>query len=334
MKQYLRNNMAKFREFYVSPGAGSNFLAKHCLWCEIPQEWAPQDISTNEFFINRVKSDSEVMAYDIRNSDPTTAPAKYYDCPDKSILSESERIKPILIELTEYIYNFYKSKGAEDLNDGGDDGAFAKDDRKIVIDHCDHLWREDFSVWTHSFFHLFESEHFDNDIPGPVVEQIREVEDYFAMCREYYYSECERNDWDMFQICHSHPFLTTSPRLKFPNDFKTLVIRLDPETNMFVGALQDIKSDNYEPNAYVGNFGDNMRNSQCIQLADDTVSYRKIFFENNVEEIRKMYDFFDNADYFEENKTKIMKEFKEYHDNNMIVIKDYMPLFYERVKKF
>ena len=216
-----------------------------------------------------------------------------------------------------------------------DNGIFillAKDDRKIVIDHCDHLWREDFSVWTQSFFYLFESEHFhDNDMPGPVVEQIREVEDYFAKCREYYYSECGRNDWDMFQICHSHPFLTTSPRLKFPNDFKTLVMRLDPGTNMVVGALQDIKSNNFDPIGYVDNFGDNIRNSECIQLSDDSVSYRKIFFENDRLEIMKMYEFFDNKAYFHKNRPQIMKEFKEYHDKNMEVIKKFMPLFYEQI---
>ena len=321
--------MTKFREFYVPAGAGSNFLAKHCLWGEVSQEWAPQDINQNEFFINRIKSDAKVMAYDIRNSDPTTPPAKYYDCPDKSILSESERIKPILIELTEYIYNFYKSKGPEDLNDGGDDGAFAKDDRKVVIDHCAHLWREDFSVWTQSFFYLFESEHFhDTDVPELIIEQIREVEDYFAKCREYYYSECERNDWNMFQICHSHPFLSTSPRLKFPNDFKTLVMRLDPGTNMVVGALQDIKSNNYDPIGYVGNFGDNIRNSQCIQLSDDSVSYRKIFFENDRLEIMKMYEFFDNKEYFHKNRPQIMNDFKEYHNDNMKVIKKLAPRYH------
>ena len=45
-----------------------------------------------------------------------------------------------------------------------------------------------------------------------------------------------------------------------------------------------------------------------------------------------MYDFFGNVKYFDENKMVIMKEFKDYHNNNMIVIKDFMPLFYERIK--
>ena len=332
--------MAKFREFYVPAGAGSNFLAKHCLWCEIPQEWAPEDYSQNEYFINRVKSDSEVMSYGIRNSDPASATAKYYDCPDKSIISESARIKPILIELDRFICDFYQSKETENLNKGGDDGLFAKDDRKIVIDHCDHLWREDFSVWTHSFFYLFGSEHFhDNDIPGPVVEQIREVEDYFAMCREYYYSECERNDWDMFQICHSHPFHSTSPRLKFPSNINTMAMEVDAEMTMYNNALIDIKMHEYTEDNYevlVDENGqpinpENLYVNINVKFSNQKVSFRKIYFENNEDEIRRIYDFFDNEYYFDKNRVQIMSEFRQYHDDNMKLVQKLTPKLYEKI---
>jgi len=46
----------------------------------------------------------------------------------------------------------------------------------------------------------------------------------------------------------------------------------------------------------------------------------------------KIYDFFDNKDYFEENKTNIMKEFKEYHGNNMAVIQKFIPKLYKQLK--
>jgi len=350
LKKYLRNNMAKFREFYVPAGAGSNFLAKQCLWCENPDEWRPQDTSQNEFFIARVKSDAQVMSYGIRNSDIKSvfetlsktliSPAKYYDCPDKSILSESKRIKRILIELDKFICDFYQSKETENLNKGGDDGLFAKDDRKIVIDHCDHLWREDFSVWTHSFFHLFESEHFhDNDVSGPVLEQIREVEDYFAKCREYYYDECERNNWDMFQIVHAHPFNSTSPRLKFPSNINTMAMEVDAEMTMYNNALIDIKMHEYTEDNYevmVDENGQPINPEKLyvninVKFSNQKVSFRKIYFENDEHEIRRIYDFFDNEDYFDKNRVQIMSEFRQYHDDNMKLVQKLTPKLYENI---
>jgi hypothetical protein len=60
------------------------------------------------------------------------------------------------------------------------------------------------------------------------------------------------------------------------------------------------------------------------KLSDDTISYRKIFLENDENEVMKIYDFFDNKDYFDKNRTDIMKDFKEYHGNNMAVLKQYI----------
>ena len=71
--------------------------------------------------------------------------------------------------------------------------------------------------------------------------------------------------------------------------------------------------------------------NMSVSLSDDKVSYRKIFFENNEDEIRKMYDFFDNEDYFDKNKVQIMSEFREYHDKNMSVIQKFAPTLYEKI---
>ena len=48
--------MAKFREFYVQPGAGSNFLAGKCLWtdnADSREHLEYSRTSTNEFFFDR-----------------------------------------------------------------------------------------------------------------------------------------------------------------------------------------------------------------------------------------------------------------------------------------
>ena len=55
---------------------------------------------------------------------------------------------------------------------------------------------------------------------------------------------------------------------------------------------------------------------------DNFVDYRKIFFDNNFYEIKKMYDFFHNGDYFNNNQKEILTQFKEYNDKNVDLIKN------------
>ena len=164
-------------------------------------------------------------------------------------------------------------------------------------------------------------------------ETIILVQDYFAKCREYYFKICEQNNHESYIISHTNPYDSISPRLQLPKNFKSLAIELEPETNMMIGALQDIKSNNYDPNGYTDKYGGIVGKSwRCVDFADDKVSYRKIFIENDREEIMKIYEFFDNKAYFHRNRQQIMNEFKEYHTNNMEVIKKHMPNFYERIK--
>jgi hypothetical protein len=304
--------MAKFREFYVPVGAGSNFLAGKCLWtnkADSKQYVDHKDLGPNEYYFDREQINKNWSFLSEIN------PAKY-NIHVQEFLEENldtiSKIKSILIELSKIINPEQK----EDFVMGS-------------INNIHKMFENDCSYHSDVFI------NFDYPELSIVEDKIREVEDYFAMCRWYYWNICEKNDYNAFMISHKRPLESISPRLKLPENFKTLAMELDAETTRFVGALQDIKSDNYDPNGFPRQFSKSYNeNFRCVENSDDTVSYRKIFFENNVEEIRKMYDFFDNADYFEENKTNIMKEFKEYHDNNMIVIKDYMPLFYESVKKF
>lgn len=331
--------MANFREFYVPAGAGSNFLAKHCLWIGNPIVLASKDDSQNEYFIDRVKSDSKVMAYSIRRSDPTTAPAKYYDCSDKSIISESARIKPILIQLDRSLVEIAKlnSLVISETSDGN-----THQDRLHVINHIEHIWREENSMWTNSFFHVLRRLRMPSirDVTDSFCP-IGQVEDFFAKCREYYYDECERNNWDVFQISHTHPFLSVSPRLKFPANIDTMAMEIDNEMNMYNTALIDIKMNKISPDNYdiirdqytlLPEKTENLFINKSVAISNKKVSFRKIYFENNEDEIRKMYDFFDNEEYFEENKTNIMSEFRQYHNNNMKLVEKLVPKLYEQLK--
>ena len=174
-------------------------------------------------------------------------------------------------------------------------------------------------------------------IPESVIEMISQAEDYFVKCREYYFKVCEQNDWNSFSISHTHPFISISSQLKLPENFKSLAMTLDSDTYMFIAALWGIKGEDFYrkfnvlEDAHFSNREIERIFGPDIKLCDDTVSYRKIFFENDSDEIRKTYEFFDNEDYFDENKTNILQEFQKYHNDNMAVLKQYVPDVYEEI---
>ena len=334
--------MAKFREFYVPPGAGSNFLASKCMWASDikSHQHKSNDVSTNEFFYHREKVNNTTIKETLFSEDFT----------NEDLISETKEIKSILLELESNIPAHYS--------------PLLRGFRSTIINSIEDLWRKDWSYYLIAFSDqfvmcdtalsemtdknttsnlqiLFEAHYISKglELKKYVYNKIRReakqngIQDYFIRCREYYFEVCESMNWNSSIITHLHPHIAISSQLKLPKNFKSLAMEIDGETNMVVGALGDIKTNNYDPNGYIDKVGvQSGVNIKSVQLSDDSVSYRKIFIENNEDEIRKMYDFFDNEDYFEENKTNIMKEFKEYHDNNMIVIKDFMPLFYERIQ--
>ena len=98
--------MAEFREFYVQPGASSNFLAGKCLWSAEAKSKVQHgqdvdtDISTNEFFFQREKLWSSNLVYTTNNIGNEALDS--FEA-DEDLISETKRIKPLLIELDEYI---------------------------------------------------------------------------------------------------------------------------------------------------------------------------------------------------------------------------------------
>ena len=203
--------MAKFREFYVPVGAGSNFLAGKCLWAEEAKSfWGNDkieihdaDSSVNEFFYLRAK---------------TPAEWKHNAQPKGLAISSPEKIKTVLTEL-----HLWTNKNYNQLN-------FEFENRERVIRNIDNLWTEDSSYWTFDFFAFMDFEKSkwkDKEYPTEVINMIHQAQDCFATSREYYFKRCQEKNWDTFLITHSHPFLGISPRIKLPENFKTLAMELN-----------------------------------------------------------------------------------------------------------
>lgn len=316
--------MAEFREFYVPAGAGSNFLAKNCMWADAKDEENvaySQDDTINEFCFRRQR-------VDIGRRGRYTLD---YNCDDVDLISETKRIKPILIGLDKWINN----SNVDSNKDFHIHNSWAKPARNYVIGDIDNAWRRDFSPWTFAFFHF---EHFLKfEPPQNVKDMVTSVQDYFAKCREYYFKVCEQHGHNSFLISHNHVYEAISPRFQLPKNFKSLAIELDPITEMMCTALNEIKSNQQfsirKQYPISSNTVDELYANKYLKFADDKVSYRNIFFENDENEVMKMYDFFGNKEYFEQNTTQIMKEFKEYNDNNMKVIKKNVPSLYEKLTR-
>jgi hypothetical protein len=291
--------MTSFREFYVQPGAGSNFIAGKCIWTNEAnlniQHGQDHDTNllTNEFYFQREKvwNDSVVhttgsIGIEIFESFEA----------DEDLILETKRMKPLLIELHEYINT-------------------SRSERPVVINNIEHLWRGDWTMHTHCFFERANRELEQNERATYLATQ---AQDFFAQCREYYFKLCEQHNWKSHIITHQHPYDTISPRIKLPKNFKSLAMELDEMTHEITRTLDDIKNNLKLEDFRKDNFS--QRSNSCTEFADDIVSYKKIFIENNEDEIRKMYEFFGNEEYFDENKMIIMKEYKEYNDNNMKLI--------------
>jgi hypothetical protein len=294
--------MAEFREFYIQTGAGSCFLAGKCLWTDMANNYERNTrTSTNEFFFDREQINK------VWNNIPDE-----YECDDENLTYESKRILPILTELRKFIEG---------------EKALYFVDQVITEVKWNKFWKLDWSMCTPYFWH---HEDPNKPVTDDRANAIQEAKDYFTKCREYYFNVCERNDWNSFIISHQHPYIwhSTSSQLQFPENFKSLAMKLDSEIDSYLRHLVSIKH-NHPLRELIGV---GKTNISC-RFSDETVSYRKIFFENNENEIRKMYEFFDNEDYFDKNITNIIKEFKEYNDDNMAVLKQHMPNVYEQTKQ-
>ena len=111
--------MTKFREFYVPPGAGSNFLANKCMWAsDIKSYKSVDNVSTNEFFYHREKVNNTTIEETLFSEDFT----------NEDLISETKEIKSILLELESNIPA-----------------------HSTIINSIEDLWRRDWSYYLIAF---------------------------------------------------------------------------------------------------------------------------------------------------------------------------------------
>lgn len=277
------NYMAQFRELYFQRGAGGHFLASKCLWTSGD---TMEIDNRNEYFGNMIKvtkhTDNAVFG-PYKKFDIKTETNKILPVIEKT-MSETVTGQPERVRLFHKLKKFY------------DDG---------LTDYLDLI---------DGIFNGIEAFKY---LDQPTWEVI---EDYFIQCKDYYYRMFENNNWSSDSISHKHPHAMVSSKLVLPTNMKTMAIEVDSVTDVYVRLLADMKGDELqEPSFYETSHED--WHNKSARLSDETISYRKIFFDNDENEIKRLYTFFDNLEYFEENRTNITKVFREYHNSNIQTLK-------------
>lgn len=316
--------MPEIRDFYVPVGAASNFLARMCLWAEnansvmanhgIHEE--KRENIVNEYFVerNRITGDTINTDFEIVNDE-------YH------LVKETDEILPLLKQLDAHIDLRKKTHPHIWFSE------FNSEMRKDIINNSIyHFWKLPATFKHQAFLCQFDGPCNlpDEKTSLEVREILSKVQDYFTTCREFYFKYILDNGWSSDTITHIPPSILM-PNLKFPNSFKTLSMKTDNTSLLFVTALDMIKGNGIDEDKLmmmkkpedINNIEDF---SEITAIKIDTnsnfVDYRRIFFDNNFYEIKKMYDFFDNGDYFNNNQKEILAQFKEYNDSNVNLIKN------------
>jgi len=285
--------MTRFKELYFQRGAGGHFLASQCLWTPdealSPNAWHEQErLDRNEY--------QEVMTKITRSGNNDTFVNEQFDIKSetKKILSviENTMNEPV-IGIPERVRIFHE---LTQFCDDGLNNVFTFDGIFNAIESFRYLEETLPDVW-------------------------KVIENYFIQCKDHYYKLFEHNDWSLFTVTHKHPHSMLSSKLVLPVSMKTMAMKVDSVTDVYVRLLGDTKGNELQEPSWYETSHEGWNNKSAM-LSDETVSYRKVFFDNDENEIKRLYDFCGNLEYFEENTTDIIKDFKQYHNANIQMLKN------------
>ena len=210
--------MPEIREFYVPVGAASNFLARMCLWAENANSVIANNDTheekrkniVNEYFVERNRITGN-------NIDTFTNFEIVND--EEHLVKETDEILPLLKQLDAQIDLRKKTYPQEWFSE------FNSELRKDIINNSIYdFWKLPATFKHQSFLCQFDgpSNLPSNETSLEVREIVTKVQDYFTVCREFYFKVILDNGWSSDTITHIPPSILM-PNLKFPNDALTLL---------------------------------------------------------------------------------------------------------------
>jgi len=329
--------MTEIRELYARQGASSNFIAKQCMWLGVdnPEPNNPYvDINktVNEYFYPRVKIGDNINNRDIIHK---------MQCDDTHLNEETRRIVEVMKTVHEYVSNL-----RPETNFGAINAEVQANRMKVNRDHIikkiDIMWKDEWTMAYCSFWDWAGWGKLSGNmvkVEPSILDNIEDIKNYFLKCKDYYYSVCKKYDWNNIKISHS-PVIHELPGFKPPNNFISGTMFCDINMGVFIAVLLEIKRG--DTGLKFKEFCETIQNDwqldptkgelrEEVEFSDVIIDYRKVFFENDEDELRKLYTFFGTENHFEMNKKDIIKEFKDYNDSNIALFKAHAPKLYDKL---
>jgi len=292
--------MAIHKEFYAPPGASINFIGSMCLdhYGDI------FDSTTNEYRAHLV---NDVLTLD------------EIDFPIRSMLRKEKAIKQSYDIMAPNMKAYF---------------FWLRDNKTVPLEvneysnHLDNIDKWAITPGVYCYEGIWG--HFgDKDLD-------KRTSEYFNMLGLKYYEIHDELDVNTYILRHT---INHNKELRDKVSY-SLEFEIDILISIYTRSLFNIKHkinssivSVADPHHYNGATAQVLDFSMSAEYDIDTskVSYRKVFFENDVDEILKLYEFFDNTSYFYSNRERIMKEFRDYHTANMLLVKEHQPILYEQV---
>ena len=291
---------------YVPPGAGGNFIGLHALWCGSENLHSQLDgvhfiekTATNEFKIPRQHS----TLWDLHNQKSS----------DHELMFVS--MYPELKKYHEVWNTFFEFSSGEIS--------------RFSLSHFFQLLREAeisisaYEVLTRNFFWLpiFDYSMFYSMIGG----KSEKLDDYCKHLMDMCWEIHKKENKDLRSIAHYHPGLDFKD-YDYSTDIDTLCLSISGCED-YITDLMEIKSGSQDQN-HPNELPDGIRhaindNKYDQQKSEIVVEYKKVFFKNDGDEIRKLYKFFGNEEYFDKNTNDITTAFGQYHKDNQKTLHDF-----------
>jgi len=249
---------------YVPPFAGSNFLAKHLLWDNLPMV--------------------------VRGGNPT------YESSINEYITERD--------LSDNPSNSAKEHALMYLV--GKKEKFEEQTKGIAHLHNIKVLKEDFYELPFWDFPMFAHECLRLNDPW--------ITHFFKNCMKLFIRIYEEENLKCKRITHYH-FSRYVPDFQYSDYCSHLNILLDDKSTELCMKLSAHKHKQSPISK-----GEALHCRATLKNVTNTLEYSKLFFDLDEEEIYKLFDYFDNASYFENNKDLVIEDFKNYTKKNFELV--------------
>lgn len=286
------------RHMYVLPGAGGNFIALHCLW-------------RNQ--INLGGINTEINRFDVPRQystlwDFNNKKSSYHELVFASMYPELKKHYDVWNTMVEF--------------PNGNNRRFALSQFFRLL-HQNRVSPGAYEVLTKDYFWL---PIFDYSIYYGISAGRSEELDYYCkylmdMCWETHKSQGK----DLISIIHYHPEQCFE-EYNYPSGVETLGVSIN-DCEEFITDLMAIKSNVQDENS-LNHPPEGIRHAidNCTvneERSDINLEYKKIFFDNDIDEMRELYKFCGNEDFFDTNKKDILGWFKTYNRDNQKIVNEF-----------